>query len=126
MNKYMNEWNWYFLVKYTTNESHFDLFVQVHPGENVSESGSKCIIARAEIVGVKEMYSCMGVISVQMIFEGIFVDHRAKRSCIVESEKQLAKYGTLGYTTGKSRECRDGIIDWNCLRVCEEILNFKR
>ena len=57
------------------------------------------------------MYSCMGVISVQMIFEGIFVDHRAKRSCIVESEKQLAKYGTLGYTTGKSRECRDGIID---------------
>ena len=63
---------------------------------------------------------------------------RAKRSCI-ESEKEWANsfcpkdsgrnraterftdrhlanenganYGTLGYTTGKSRECRDGIID---------------
>ena len=46
-----------------------------------------------------------------MIFEGIiFWDHRAKRSCI-ESEKDWAKYGTLGYTTGKSRKCRDGIID---------------
>ena len=45
-----------------------------------------------------------------MIFEGIFLDHRAKRSCI-ESEKEWAKYETLGYTTGKSRECRDGIID---------------
>ena len=29
----------------------------------------------------------------------------------MESEKEWAKYGTLGYTTGKSRECRDGIID---------------
>ena len=45
-----------------------------------------------------------------MIFEGIFLDHRAERSCI-ESKKEWAKYGTLGYTTGKSRECRDGIID---------------
>ena len=65
---------------------------------------------RAEFVGVKEMYLQLGVISVQMIFEGIFLDHRAKRSSI-ESKKQWAKYGTLGYTTGKSRECRDGIID---------------
>ena len=65
---------------------------------------------RAEFVGVKEMYSCMGVNSVKMIFDGIFLDHRAKRSCI-ESEKEWAKYGTLGYTTGKSRKCRDEIID---------------
>ena len=45
-----------------------------------------------------------------MIFEGIFLDHRAKRR-YVESDKEWAKYGTLGYTTRKSRECRDGIID---------------
>ena len=34
----------------------------------------------------------MGVISVQMIFEGIFVDHRTKSS--IESKKQWAKNGT--------------------------------
>ena len=39
-----------------------------------------------------------------MVFEGIFWDHRAKRSSI-ESKKEWAKYGTLGYTTGKSRDC---------------------
>ena len=55
-----------------------------------------------------------------MIFEGIFWDHRAKRSCI-ESENEWVKYGTLGYTTGKSIECRDGIIDWDCLRANWEI-----
>ena len=40
----------------------------------------------------------LGVISVQKIFEGIFLDHRAKRSCI-ESEKEWAKYEAFGYTT---------------------------
>ena len=44
--------------------------------------------------------------SVQMIFERIFLDHRAKRNSI-ESKKQWAKNSTFGYTTGKSRECRD-------------------
>ena len=34
------------------------------------------------------------------------VGPEVKRSCI-ESEKEWTKYGTLGYTTGKSRECRD-------------------
>ena len=35
-----------------------------------------------------------------MIFERILLDRRAKRSSI-ESEKEWAKYGTLGYTTAK-------------------------
>ena len=66
---------------------------------------------RAEFVGVKEIYSwVLSAISIQMVFEGIFLDHRAKRSS-KESKKEWAKYGTLGYTTGKSRECRGGIID---------------
>ena len=51
-----------------------------------------------------------------MIFEGIFLDRRAKRSCI-ESETEGAKRGALGYSTGKSSECRDGIIDRDCLRT---------
>ena len=76
---------------------------------NVSESGGKCF-KRLSRICRSERDVQLGVISVQMIFEGIFLDHRAKRSSI-ESKKQWAKYGTLGYTTGKSRECRDGIID---------------
>ena len=74
---------------------------------------------RAKFVGVKQNVQ-LGVISEQMILEGIVWDHQAKRSCIA-SEKEWAKYGTLGYTTGKSRECRDGIIDWDCLRAKWEI-----
>ena len=35
---------------------------------------------RAEFIGVNERYLQLGVISVQMIFEGIFLDYRAKRS----------------------------------------------
>ena len=41
---------------------------------------------------------------------GVHCEYVGRRSCI-EGEKEWAKYGTLGYTTGKSRECRDGIID---------------
>ena len=84
-------------------------FVQVHPGKNVSESGGKCFKTKSRICR-SERDVQLGVISIQMVFEGIFLDHRAKRSSI-ESKKEWAKYGTLGYTTGKSRECRDGIID---------------
>ena len=40
-----------------------------------------------EFVGVKEMYRWVSIISVQIIFEGILWDHRAKRSCL-ESEKE--------------------------------------
>ena len=67
-------------------------FVQVHPGENVIES-SGVSRDKAELVGVRDVQ--LGVISVRMVFEGFFLDHRAKKRCI-ESEKEWAKYGTLG------------------------------
>ena len=46
-----------------------------------------------------------------MIFEGFFRDHRTKKSCI-GSEKEWAKYGTLGYTTGEKKNAEmDSLIE---------------
>ena len=62
------------------------------------------------------MYCC-GVISVTIIF----LDHRATKSSTTESERYYYYSGSiyicnLGYTRGKSKECRSGMIDGDCLR----------
>ena len=65
---------------------------------------------RAEFVGVKEMYSWVS--SAYKWYLREFFEITEPRGVVyIESKKEGVKYGTLGYTTGKSRECRDGIID---------------
>ena len=62
------------MLLFCANEKKFSFrwideqFVQVHPGKNVSESGS-VFQEISEVVGVKVQ---LGVINVQMVFEGIF------------------------------------------------------